>query len=223
MKPTLVFLTVSGLLALAGPAPAQETQAAIPIVLAKTSTSAERLAAQDLSSALQRLYPRDQFIAQDQLPESGQSILLGTGAEVKKRVGAGQLAKAESYVITTAREGRRQLGVIAGADARGVAFGVHALLEKLGCGFYLSNDAFPPARTEAFSFADWQLANQPLVHDRLVFDWHNFLSGCSTWNLVDWNRWTDQSLKMSSPMPANAGWRSSSRTMWTPVRPIRRS
>ena len=75
----------------------------------------------------------------------------------------------------------RELGIIAGADVRGVAFGVYALLEKLGCGFYLSYDAFPPPQSAAFSFAGWQLAAQPLVRDRLVFDWHNFLSGCSTW------------------------------------------
>jgi hypothetical protein len=36
----------------------------------------------------------------------------------------------------------------------------------------------------------------PLVNDRLVFNWHNFLSGCSAWNLADWNRWTDDSHKL---------------------------
>jgi hypothetical protein len=39
-------------------------------------------------------------------------------------------------------------------------------------------------------------ADKPLVNDRLVFNWHNFLSGCSTWNLADWNRWTDDAQKL---------------------------
>ncbi len=39
-------------------------------------------------------------------------------------------------------------------------------------------------------------ADKPLVNDRIVFDWHNFLSGCSTWNLADWNRWTDDAQKL---------------------------
>jgi hypothetical protein len=39
-------------------------------------------------------------------------------------------------------------------------------------------------------------ADKPLVNDRIVFNWHNFLSGCSTWNLADWNRWTDDAQKL---------------------------
>jgi len=39
-------------------------------------------------------------------------------------------------------------------------------------------------------------SNRPLVPERIVFNWHNFLSGCSTWNLEDWQRWTAQSQKM---------------------------
>jgi hypothetical protein len=38
--------------------------------------------------------------------------------------------------------------------------------------------------------------NRPLVPERIVFNWHNFLSGCSTWNLGDWQRWTAQSQRL---------------------------
>ena len=34
------------------------------------------------------------------------------------------------------------------------------------------------------------------VPDRIVFNWHNFLSGCSTWNFEDWQRWTTQSQEL---------------------------
>lgn len=38
--------------------------------------------------------------------------------------------------------------------------------------------------------------NKPLFQERILFNWHNFLSGCSTWNLEDWQRWTEQGQKM---------------------------
>jgi hypothetical protein len=39
-------------------------------------------------------------------------------------------------------------------------------------------------------------SDRPLVPERIVFNWHNFLSGCSTWNFEDWQRWTEQSQKL---------------------------
>lgn len=38
--------------------------------------------------------------------------------------------------------------------------------------------------------------NKPLFQERIMFNWHNFLSSCSTWNLEDWIRWTKQAQKM---------------------------
>lgn len=44
--------------------------------------------------------------------------------------------------------------------------------------------------------SSWSFADRPLVPDRIVFNWHNFLSGCSTWNESDWNRWTEDAQKL---------------------------
>ena len=170
----------------------------IPIVLASPATPAEQLAARTLAQQLGQLYPREKFLPAEALPESGRCILLGTAASApraKACLAAAAMTNAEAYVITTLAEGPRRLGLVAGTDARGVAYGVYALLEKLGCGFYLSGDVLPQPRTEPFSFAGWALTNAPLAGDRLVFDWHNFLSGCSTWNLPDWTQWIEQSHK----------------------------
>jgi len=41
-----------------------------------------------------------------------------------------------------------------------------------------------------------EVADKPLIADRIVFNWHNFLSGCSTWNLSDWKRWTEDAQKL---------------------------
>jgi hypothetical protein len=155
-----------------------------------------KLAASELVRYLGRLYPQTKFVTAASLPASGNAILVGSDAAVRALVSDADLSKPESHAVRNMRRGSLRLGVIAGADARGTMFGIYALLEKLGCGFYLSGDAVPAARAEPFSFAGWELGNAPLVSDRIVFNWHNFLSGCSTWNLADWNHWTEQSQKM---------------------------
>jgi hypothetical protein len=156
---------------------------------------AERLAAEDLASCLGSIYPRTRFIVAPGPPASACAILVGSDLSVRSLLPEADLSKPESFAVRRVnREGQR-LGVIAGADTRGTVYGVYALLEKLGCGFYLSYDTLPPARTEPFSLDLWELLSAPVVRDRIVFSWHNFLSGCSTWNLPDWNSWTARCLK----------------------------
>ncbi|MBI5687039.1 MAG: hypothetical protein HZC54_18365 [Verrucomicrobia bacterium] len=157
--------------------------------------SSERLPASELASYLGRIYPQTRFVTASKLPVAGKAILVGSDASVRSTIPEADLSKPESYAVRSQSRCDLQLGIITSADARGTMYGVYALLEKLGCGFYLSYDALPPARTGPFSFDGWSLASTPQVRDRFVFNWHNFLSGCSTWNLEDWNRWTDQSQK----------------------------
>lgn len=172
--------------------------ASVPIVLPAEAPTNEYLAAQDLKATLGRLYPQDQFILATNLPATGMAILVGTVSEIQARthLSNDRLKTPEAFTVCTRQIGGLNLGIIEGADSRGVADAIYAILEKLGCGFYLSCDTYPPPRSEPFSFDGWQLADQPLVSDRIVLEWHNFLSGCSTWNLSDWIRWTDQAQKM---------------------------
>lgn len=156
---------------------------------------AQWLAVEELAGCLGRIYPQTRFVTAGKLPASGNAILVGSDASVRSMIPDADLSQPESYAVRSVRRGNQQLGIIAGADTRGAVYGVYALLEKLGCGFFLSGDALPPARTEAVSFNGWALSSAPLVRDRIVFDWHNFLSGCSTWNLPEWKSWTAQSLK----------------------------
>jgi hypothetical protein len=80
-------------------------------------------------------------------------------------------------------------------DERGLLDATYALLEKLGCGFYISGDVLPtPVRWHGFD--GWEMEDEPLTGDRFVFDWHNFLSGCTGWNLPEWQSWIDQAAKM---------------------------
>ena len=171
------------------------TAAEIPVVVSPQASPVERAAAGELAGYLQQIYPGDRFPLGEVLPASGRAILVGSvpGDPRLTDLLPAKPTEPESYVVTQAEHGR--LGIIAGADPRGVVYGVYAILEKLGCGFYLSYETIGPARHEPFSFDGWQLADRPLVRDRLVFDWHNFLSGCSTWNLPEWKAWTLQSQK----------------------------
>ena len=99
-------------------------------------------------------------------------------------------------MVTTTEANGQTVGLIVGGDARGVMYGVYGLLRKLGYGYALDGDITPAPCSEPFSFQQWNLADRPLVPRRFVFNWHNFLSGCSSWNLEHWNQWTTQSQKM---------------------------
>jgi hypothetical protein len=172
--------------------------AVIPIVVSPANPPVVTLAAGDLRDCLGQMYPREKFTLAETLPDAGMAVLVGTLADpqVVARIGEAPATTRESYVVRVSGAGERQLGIIAGADARGAAYGCYALLEKLGCGFGLYKNVLPPAQAAAFSFDGWDLSNQPLTSQRLVFEWHNFLSGCSTWNLADWQHWIAQTQKM---------------------------
>jgi hypothetical protein len=178
---------------------AVETQGRCQIVVSPETTMPEQVAARELARYLGRLYPSTSFPVSDAGPSEGQVIYVGTSESaphLMKHLGSHVLAGPESYVVTTAVVDGRQCGLILGADPAGVAYGVHGLLRHLGCGFYLSFDTMPKPKAEAFSFDSWDLSDRPLVPTRLVFNWHNFLSGCSTWNLEHWQKWIVQSQKL---------------------------
>jgi hypothetical protein len=170
-------------------------QSDVAIVVSPQAPALDKFAATELASYLALLYPQVRFALAGNQSANQPAVLLGTLAsspQLARYVDAGSLVAPESFIITH----RASTAVIGGADPRGVLYGVYALLEKLGFGFYLSYTAHPPARTGPFSLAGWELADRPLEATRLVFNWHNFLSGCSTWDLADWQNWIAQSARM---------------------------
>ncbi|MBN2296741.1 MAG: hypothetical protein JXM70_30225 [Pirellulales bacterium] len=177
---------------------AADTVAPVAIVCSDQATKPEKTAARELAQFLGKLYPKNRFqITTDPVPVA-KSIYIGTPRSVPqllKHLHGKQLQGPESYTITTAVIDGRPAGMIIGADPAGVVYGVYALLRRLGCGFYLSFDAMPPAKDAPFDFNEWDLSDRPLAFDRIVFNWHNFLSGCSSWNLDHWCNWITQSQK----------------------------
>jgi len=156
------------------------------------------IAARELCAGLADLYPKEtvtvSFVTADRRAEH--VIHLATPQTRRNPAAANRLQGPESYVVTTTQEDGKTIGLIVGADQRGIVNGVHGLLRKLGHGYALDGDIKPDPRTEPFNFKQWDLADHPLVPRRFVFNWHNFLSGCSSWDLKHWKRWTTQSQKM---------------------------
>lgn len=160
------------------------------------ASSPETIAAAELAEQLGALYPDVQFVLGGARGDA--AIRLGTpesDPELAARVGPEALNGAESYVVTTVEIDGRRTGVVLGYDPSGVMYGVYGLLERLGAGFFLSLDTAAAPRPGAFDFTEWDLANHPLTPVRIVFNWHNFLSGCTTWDLKDWKSWIRQSQK----------------------------
>jgi hypothetical protein len=167
----------------------------IPLVIGAGASGAEKFAAEELATHLQHLYPDQQFSVTTSEPSGASHILLGTVQslpQLAQYVPASSLAKPESFVVSTAREGNAEIGVVAGADPRGALYAVYGLLEKLGYGFYLSYNTEPAPRAGPFQFEGWKLSDAPLFPDRAVLPWHNFLSGSSAWDLPDWQHWMTQ-------------------------------
>jgi hypothetical protein len=157
------------------------------VVAAPAASPLEKFAAAELARYLGGLYPDDTFSAGGGA-RGAQLIRVGTPRSLPPRsVRAADLRTPESFVVAP--------GLVAGADPRGALFGVYALLENLGCGFYLSYETVTPRR-EPFSFSAWHLKDAPLYRDRFVFNWHNFLSSASSWELDDWRHYIDQAAKM---------------------------
>ena len=171
----------------------------VPIVV-NADRPGETAAAEELGRLLAAVYPDTEFKVQS-TPKSdaGPVIHVGTIASAVAPLTdelKGKLKTSGSYVVFNGTIDGRPSGCIVGADLDGLRQGIYGLARKLGWGFYFSFDT-PPERTSGeFSFDGWTLDDRPLVPVRMTFDWHNFLSGCSTWNLEDWQHWIAQSQKL---------------------------
>lgn len=183
----------------------QPTRQIISISYAADAPSPIEIAAKELAIELGKLFPNDSFHAckdKNWAKNTNQVILLGTrkhwpelSVTIRPSIYE-RLDGPESYVATEFCIGADSVGVIIGADPAGVVNGVFGMLKKLGAGYYIGFDTPILPAGRPFDFTGWDIADRPLTPTRIVFNWHNFLIGCSTWNLEDWNRWTDQSQKI---------------------------
>lgn len=85
--------------------------------------------------------------------------------------------------------------LIEGKTPRALINGVFGFLKSIGWEFYMSFE-IPPSNAKKLNFEGVNLNDAPLYDTRIIFNWHNFLSGCSGWDLKDWQSWISQSSKM---------------------------
>lgn len=158
----------------------------ITIVTSEETDTVVAIAAKELSKYLTEIYPDYKFPVTEK-SNGGKTIylkLVDNSADVPDNK--------EGYLIKTDGDN----AYILSKGSTGLIYGVYGILEKLGCGFYLSYEVVPSGNNKPFSFDGWNLHDKPLVKDRVVFNWHNFLSGCTAWNLEDWKKWINNSQKM---------------------------
>jgi len=180
--------------------PGAEPEARVAVV-ADAAQPGEVLAARELVGFLAELYPQAEFrLTPASAPnDATHLIVVGTKATRSQLLGADERSQLEApggFVVVTRPWQGKPAGFVVGSDSQGLWHGVYRLLERLGCGFYLSFDALPAVPPGEFSFERWAMRDAPLVPVRMVFNWHNFLSGCSTWNVEHWQHWIAQSQKM---------------------------
>ncbi len=159
--------------------------------------SLEKQAAEVLSGNLKEIYPKTTFQLTDKLTKIP-SIIIGTYKELSKNselAGYIRQPKDGGFIITSAAQSGNIKEIIIGSTPRSLLDAVYTLSEKLGFGYYLSYDIKPESKAK-INFPDWEMEDFPLVKERIVFNWHNFLSGCSGWNFSEWKKWIDQSSKM---------------------------
>lgn len=156
----------------------------------------EAKAAEELCRYLADIYPQNRFLTTDQLSDFTK-IVVGSYDQLRKNFELDNVMKPSDggFIVTSVKGNNSVKKFIIGADPRSTLDGVYALLEKLGYGFYLTHET-KPLKKDKIDFAEWDCQDNPLVEDRIVFNWHNFLSGCTGWNYSDWQSWIEQSSKM---------------------------
>jgi len=155
------------------------------VVTSENSEAIEQFAAVELSNYLTKIYPDYEFAIKGE-SDAGKAIHLKVTDKI-----AGVPDNTEGYLVKS--EGDK--AYIFSKGNTGLINGVYGILEKLGCGFFLSDEMLPEPKKD-FDFSAWNYSNEPLIKERFVFNWHNFISGCTGWDKAHWLEWIDRSQKM---------------------------
>lgn len=170
----------------------------VPVVPADDHRTVQ-YAAEELSHMLEKTYEHTDFDVRDGVSGEDTAIVLGgpdSSRFIRRMINPEELDETDAFVVRNGQVSGKNVGVIAGENPRGVLFGVYELLEELGHGFYLSYNTFRSGSKQSFSFEPWDFSDRPLAGPRIVFNWHNFLSSSSTWNVSHWRSWIQQAARM---------------------------
>ncbi|NJM17208.1 MAG: hypothetical protein HC896_19135 [Bacteroidales bacterium] len=141
------------------------------------------LAAKELESHLSAIYPDYLFIINKKC-RTNINLIIDTSLSVKK--------DACKIVV----ENKPNPGVkIIGGSPSGLLCGTYDFLTWQGYTFLLSHTILPHPKKN-FAPKDTVIENHALANKRMVFNWHNFLSGCTGWDLQEYKNWIDQCRRM---------------------------
>jgi len=141
-------------------------------------------AGKDLTRYLSETYPNKTFLTSDSVNEGTRNIVLQINSD-------SGLPNDEAFRISN--DGN--LLIIRGKTPRALVNGVYGLLKELGWSFHLSFEV-PPEKPGPLHFPDLQFENSPKKDKRIIFNWHNFLSGCTGWDFEQWEQWIDNASKV---------------------------
>jgi len=153
-----------------------------------SGTKTGNIAANELNRYFSDMYTDRNFSMAENNGKADILFMLSNQAE---GFGLSDLPQQKESFLITQKEGK--LFIVA-PDERGLLNATYALLEKLGCGFYISRDVIPAKKWTGIEGMD--MKDAPLTGDRFLLNWHNFLSGSTGWDLEDWQLWIDQANKM---------------------------
>jgi hypothetical protein len=170
-------------------------------VIGEKAPSQEQLAARELQRYLARLTGQVPPLAVSAV-DNGPCFVVGTpaGNPHVARL-ADQLSLSpetvgdQGYQLKRITSGTQRLVVVAARTPVGVLYGVYGLLERLGCGFYLGGDTFPPRAAPLLIPADLDQVCQPVFGIRGSLPWYNFLNSPTTWDLEDYKFFFQQMAK----------------------------
>ena len=181
----------------------------------------EQLAARELWRCLAEVSGKPGAIAADDAAQFDRAAIVLLDVAGNNRLAA-EIEKREKIAVNAATlgdDGFRWKAVqcqgkpallIAAAKPAGAMYGVYTLLEKLGFGFYLGGDAFPPKGSPLVIPDSLDEVHKPVFAIRGTLPWGNLLN--AYWDLDDWKYYFDQLSKQgynfvgfhqySSPMSA---------------------
>lgn len=141
------------------------------------------LAANELSHFLGKIYPDYTFSVSDKKAKKSIVLTIDT-----------TMTGWNAYRIITKSDSDTVLS-ITGKDEQGLLAGVYDFLSSEGFVFLLSENILPKPK-KSFLVNDNVIENRALAKRRIILNWHNFLSGCTGWNLKEFKEWIDQSRRM---------------------------
>ena len=171
------------------------------IVHGQESSAMEKLAARELWRCLARVSGKPGTIATDDGLTSDRAAIVLLDVAGNNRLAA-EIEKREDIAVDLATLGEdgfrwkatqyqgKPVLLLAAAKPAGVMYGVYKLLEKLGFGFYLGGDAFPPTGSPLVIPDSLDEVHKPVFAIRGTLPWGNLLN--AYWDLDDWKYYFDQ-------------------------------